>query len=122
MANVLGVPPIHTDISQDDKKVTPPWQQWFSLLSKTVHQTGWYTVSLDPSSVAANTVARQTFTVTGLLTTDIVVVNPPALDAGLEILNCRVTATDTLQITFWNSTGSPIDAAEQDYLILAIRQ
>ena len=65
---------------------------------------------------------RQTFTVGGLTTQDAVVVNPPALTAGLEILNARVSDTDTIQIAFWNSTGAPIDQGAGTFTIVAIRK
>lgn len=65
-------------------------------------------VSLTPSAVAANTSAEQTFTVTGLKAGDYVGVNKAAAQAGLGIVGCRVSATDTLAITFGNFTASPI--------------
>lgn len=65
-------------------------------------------VTLSPSSVAANTTAEQTFTVPGLLPGDIVTVGKPTSQAGLGIVNARVSAANTLAITFSNNTGSPI--------------
>jgi hypothetical protein len=55
-----------------------------------------YTQSIDVASVAANTSAEQTFTVTGLATTDKVFVIKPSLSAGLVIGNARVSAANTL--------------------------
>lgn len=80
-----------------------------------------YSQALDPASVAANTTAEQTFTVTGLATTDKVFVNKPSNTAGLGIVNARVSAVDTLAITFGNFTAAPIDAASETYTITAIR-
>jgi hypothetical protein len=122
MANNLGIPSFQTPIVGEQKTLTDVWQRWFSVLSLSIHTTRVLEVELDPASVAASTVMRQTFTVTGLTTNDVVIVNPPALIAGLEVVNARVTATDTLQITFWNTTGAPIDAGVQTYLILAVRK
>ena len=49
-----------------------------------------------PASVAANTTAEQTFTVTGLATTDFVfAVNKPTAQAGLGIVNWRIIARPT---------------------------
>ena len=75
--------------------------------------------SLDVDEVAANTTAEQTFTVPGLRTKHVVVVNKPAADAGLGIVNARVSAADTLAITFVNATGTPIDPAAETYKIIA---
>lgn len=80
-----------------------------------------YSQALDPASVAANTTAEQTFTVTGLTTADKVFVNKPTNTAGLGIVNARVSAADTLAITFGNFTGLAIDAASETYTITAIR-
>jgi len=122
MPNSIGIPPVSTPVVNDNKTLTDVWQRWLSALSLAIHPTQVLEVDLDPASVAANTVVRQTFTVAGLTTTDAIIVNPPVLTAGLEVVNARVTATDTLQITFWNTTGAPIDAGSQTYLILAVRK
>ncbi len=80
-----------------------------------------YSQSLDVASVAANTTAEQTFTVTGLTTADKVFVNKPSLSAGLGIVNARVSAADTLAITFVNATAAAIDPAAETYAIVALR-
>ena len=73
--------------------------------------------SIDVASVSANTTAEQTFTVTGLKVGDFVAVNKPSNSAGLGIVNARVSAADTLALTFMNATGSGIDPAAETYLI-----
>lgn len=80
-----------------------------------------FTQSLNVASVAANTSAEQDFTVSGLKTTDLVFVTKPALSAGLVIGNARVSADDTLSITFGNLTGSAIDPAAETYTIAVLR-
>ena len=80
-----------------------------------------YSQSLDVASVAANTTAEQTFTVTGLTTADKVFVNKPSLNAGLGIVNARVSAADTLALTFVNATAAAIDPAAETYAIVALR-
>lgn len=66
-------------------------------------------VALTPSAVSANTTAQQTFTVTGVKTTDVVIsVEKPSHQAGLGIVGARVTAADTVGITFSNNTGAGI--------------
>jgi hypothetical protein len=78
-------------------------------------------VSLDVGSVAANTTAEQTFTVPGLRVGDFVLVSKPSLSAGLSVANARVSAANTLAITFGNHTASPIDPAAESYLLFVFR-
>lgn len=80
-----------------------------------------YTPSLDVASVAANATAEQTFSVTGLTTADTVTVNKPSHTSGLVVANVRVSAADTLAITFANITGAPIDPAAETYRVLTHR-
>lgn len=75
-------------------------------------------VSLNVASVAANTTAEQTFTVPGLKTTMAVFVCKPSLSAGLGVVNARVSAADTLALTFVNATASPIDPAAETYTVV----
>ena len=66
-------------------------------------------LTLSPSAVSANTTAEQTFTVSGLAVGDVVVcVNKPTAQAGLGIVGSRVSAANTLALTFSNNTGSSI--------------
>jgi hypothetical protein len=66
------------------------------------------TAALSPAQVAANTTAEQTFTVAGVAVGDLVFVNKPTAQAGLGIVGLRVSALDTVAITFSNNTGSGI--------------
>ena len=75
-------------------------------------------VTLSPAIVAANTSAEQTFTVTGLALSDAVSVNKPTAQAGLGIVGARVSAANTLAITFGNFTGLGITpTASEAYLV-----
>ena len=77
-----------------------------------------YTPTLTPAAVAANTTAEQTFTVTGLVSGSPVWVNKSAsAQAGLGIVGCRVSAANTLAITFSNSSGSSITPNSEQYLV-----
>lgn len=81
-----------------------------------------YKVSLSPALVAANTTAEQTFTVTGLAAGDTVYsVNKPTSQAGLGIVGWRVSAANTLAITFSNNTAAGITptAAEVYNVVVA---
>ena len=79
-------------------------------------------VTLTPAAIVLNTTAEQTFTVNGLLAGDFVSCNKPTAQAGLGIVGCRVSAANTLAITFSNNTGSSITpTAAQTYLVLVSR-
>lgn len=82
-----------------------------------------YTPTLSPAAVAANTTAEQTFTVTGLAVGDIAIrPNKPTAQAGLGIVGVRVSAANTLAITFSNNTASPITpTASEVYSFVAFR-
>lgn len=78
--------------------------------------------TLSPAQVAANTTAEQTFPVKGVRVGDVVYVSKPTVQAGLGIVNVRVSADDTIAITFSNNTGSPITpTASQTYQVGGIR-
>ena len=77
-------------------------------------------VNLDVPSIGANTVSAETFSVPGLRTDMFPLVVKPTADAGLVPGAARVSATDTLEIIFWNATGSAIDAAAQDFYLVCL--
>jgi hypothetical protein len=79
-------------------------------------------VVLSPVAVAANTTAEQTFTVTGLIVGDFVNVVKPTAQAGIGIVNSRVSAANTLAITFANATvGSITPTASEAYVLNVTR-
>ena len=80
------------------------------------------TLVMSPSIVAANTTAEQTFTCPGLAVNDYVHVNKPTAQAGLGIVGCRVSAANTLAVTFSNNTVAGITpTASETYLVLVHR-
>lgn len=76
-----------------------------------------YNPSIAPASVAANTTAEQTFTVTGLVAGSPVWVNKPSAQAGLGIVGVRVSAANTLAITFCNATATAITPSTENYIV-----
>lgn len=76
-----------------------------------------YSQSLAPVSVAANTCAEQTFTVTGLIAGTPVFVNKPSFQAGLGIAGVRVSALNTLAVNYINTTGTAIVPTTETYTI-----
>ena len=77
-------------------------------------------VSLDVPSIGANTVSAETFTVSGLRTDTIVLVKKQTSNSGLVLLDSRISAADTLELTFWNTTGAPINPAAQNFFVVAL--
>jgi hypothetical protein len=79
-------------------------------------------VTLSPAAVSANTSAEQTFTVNGLQVGDHVAISKPSAQAGLGVVGVRVSAANTLAITFGNFTaGSVTPTASEVYTILLSR-
>ena len=74
-------------------------------------------LTITPAQVTG-TSAEQTFAVVGLRTQDFVTVQSNAAQTtGVGIGNARVSATDTIAITFTNGTGSPATPAAGAYII-----
>lgn len=80
-----------------------------------------FSQTITPASVAAATVAEQTFTVTGLTTADKVVVNPAAIANAVGIVGARVSAADTLAVRFVNPTAGALVPTAGSWTILAFR-
>lgn len=75
------------------------------------------TVALTPVSVAANTSAEQTFTVAGLISGGKVAVTKPSVTSGLSVAGARISAANTLAITFANNTASAIVPPVESYQV-----
>lgn len=88
---------------------TPPLQAQFMPRS--------YSLSITPAAVTAGTVAEQTFTLEGATTKDNVVVSPPDHTANLALCAARVTAANTIAISWSNSTGGNLTPPSGDYLV-----
>ncbi len=79
------------------------------------------TATLTPTSVAANTSAEQTFTVTPLpfinSSPSTVIVNKPSMTPGLVVGGARVTAANTLGLNFMNVTATTVTPVAETYTI-----
>lgn len=65
-------------------------------------------VTVTAASVAPNTTNEQTFTVTGAAVGQVVAVQKPTVNAGVGIVGIRVSATNTVAITYANDTAATI--------------
>lgn len=79
--------------------------------------------SLTPVALSATIgFQEQTFTVTGLQAQDIVLVNPPAAPAtNADLSRARVSATNTLALTFFNATAAGNTPIAGTYRIVVFR-
>lgn len=112
-----------TPVSTPQGLPTSDFIRWLNLVAQNSYKIITYTVTLDPSSVSANTTEEQTFTVTGIESSDVVLdVQKPSHTAGIVLGNSRASADDTLALTLGNLTGSPIDPGSEDYLVTILRQ
>lgn len=98
VTNVDGTNPGPNSVGLPDTVQSPVGNVW-KLAS--------FTVSLTPATVAPATTSEQTFTVTGLLTTDVVYVNAPgATVTTTGIVGSRVSAAGVLAVSFMNTSGT----------------
>lgn len=77
--------------------------------------------SLTPAEVATIVAARQTFTVPKLNVGDMVLVNPPSESGALSISAARVSAANTLEITWVNPTAGALTPTAGTYTITVFR-
>jgi uncharacterized protein YijF (DUF1287 family) len=78
-------------------------------------------VTFNPASVATVTTAEQSLTVQGLAVGDMVFWQKPTNTAGVGVVNMRVSAANTLQVTFVNPTAGGVDAASETWTLLVFR-
>lgn len=83
----------------------------------TSPQFEFYRATITPAIVATITTAEQTFTVTGvrLARRGVVTVSPPSLVAGVSATVARISADDTVAITFVNPTAAGVTPVAGEY-------
>lgn len=84
-------------------------------------QTVVYLPTWTPATVAANTTVEQTVTVAGLTAADTVEINPPGSVAGIGIAGARVSAANTLAVTFANLSAGTLAPPAGVYRVKAVR-
>lgn len=63
---------------------------------------------ISPAQIGANALSYETYTVNGLFTDMAMHVNQQVTQTGLVLLHARCSATNVLELVWWNSTGSPL--------------
>jgi hypothetical protein len=125
----MAQPPFPSSTNVDGSNPGPNYAQLpdtVQMPTGNIWKVGTFSVSLTPAATAAGpSVGEQTFVGTaatasttqyfptiGLLTTDVIVVTKAgAQTANVGIMDSRVSATDTIAIKFFASTGTPTPAA-----------
>ena len=77
-------------------------------------------LTLDPSNIPGGQTSVETFTVLGLKTSMVVVVNAPNLETGVKVVSSRVSAKDTLELSITNYTGGAVNPAAQVFFVAAL--
>ena|SRR3990172_2215780 len=117
-----GIPAFSNRIGEGPGMDIPPELfAWLQQLQLRFPKVSTYEPAIDLANIVTLTYSTQTFTIEGLDINDIITVNPPALTAGLYLLSYRVSAANTVSLTFYNSTGSDIDEVSAVYKIVSIR-
>jgi hypothetical protein len=100
------------------------WERWFSLVTKASSNIQVLSATFNPTQVNTITTSEQTVTVTGvLLDRDVVLsVTKPTHTAGIGIVNARVSADDTIAVTFVNPTAGNIDPPSETYVFVVLRK
>lgn len=93
------------------------------IITGNVQSMSVISVTLSPSIVNTITAGEQTFTVPGVLASDIcMAVQKPTAQAGLGIAGVRVTAANTVGIIFVNPTaGNITPTASEVYKFTLVR-
>jgi len=82
----------------------------------------WTQVSITPGAIALSSTVDVSVTLPGALSTDFIMnVTKPTLTSGVDIGNARMTANNTMKITFQNSTSAQITPATETYTICLAR-
>lgn len=117
--NTLGI--TYSNIPAAGGNITPTASQAYGVVALRGLGSFALTATLTPAAVAANTSVEQTFPVTGLQVGNLVQVNKPTAQAGLDIGGCRVVSNNVLGITFMNVTAAAITpTAAEVYNIVAL--
>lgn len=119
--SVTKLPTDDTPLISSDSTISINWKTSFEDIVRKTKEVRKRIVTVDPTSVSANTTSEQTFTLSGVASDDIIIVTKPSHTTGLGIVNYRVSSKDTVAVTFMNTTGSSIDPPEEDYIITVIK-
>lgn len=105
-----------------EEQGTVNWQRWYNEVTGKSSELVLYEQTLTPSSVGANTTSEQTFTITGVDANDYCVsIEKLTHQAGLGVVNKRVSAANQIAITYMNTTAGSITPSSETYKIFILR-
>ena len=113
--------PLGEPVAGRDGGAGPGWGRFFASVERNLVRVDYYDVALDPGSIGAGATAEVTASVAGLKPRSLVVVAKPSHTPGVGVVNARVSAADTLALTFMNASAAPVDPPSEVYRVLAIR-
>ena len=122
----IGQPPLASALPVREEMATwpKPFGNWFTQIF--LSSFGWtrtYTATLthDFGSIAAQSQAKQTVTVTGARSGDAVLVRPTTAVNGI-IMDGTVTADNTVTVRAVNYSSGAVDPASQVYRVIVFQQ
>lgn len=80
-----------------------------------------YFAALNGATTAASTTVEVTTAVAGLLVSSSVIVNKPTYTPGIAVVNARVSAANTLAVTYANFTTSSITIPAETYTVANVQ-
>ena len=92
-----------------------------NILTGNVLNARIVSITLDPAALGTATSAEETFTVNGVKVGDLVFINKPSATAGVGIVGARVSAENTIGITFMNATAATVNPASETYSLIVFR-
>ena len=116
--NTLGI--TYVNVPPAGGNITPTASQNYGVIALRGVGLHSLTAVLSPAAVAANTTAEQQFPVVGLAVGQLVQVNKPTQQAGLDIGGMRVVSNNVLGITFINTTAAAITPTAAETYNIAV--
>lgn len=77
-------------------------------------------VTLDPSSINANSISVETFTVPGVIPYARYLVSCPTIENGLFLQGGSCTTAGVLTLSIWNNTNASVNPASQIFYIIGL--
>lgn len=120
----LGPIPRQVSLNYFDErfKISKDWGSFLNILRENTYDIRDFELTINPSSVGANSTSEQSFDAVEVDTTDVIVsVSKPTETSGIIIGNYRA-GDEKLFITFANVTSSSVNPPEETYLVTIIKR
>jgi len=98
-------------------------KRWMSDISEALPQFIVYSATINPASVSASVISEEAFTVTGVRTDDHIlsVTHGDIVGTGIGVLDVRISAANTIAITFSNDATGSVNIASSTWEFLIMR-